>query len=201
MKICGVTSVEDAEAAVAAGADMLGLNFVAGSARKIDNDVAQRVAASLRDECEIVCVFADAAVSTVKHVLDYVEPDLLQFHGDEDNEYCKQFDVKFLKVFDMSVADGYDSQVSGFDDAYVHLLDSGKGGTGETFDWSTWPRNARANLMLAGGLDPDNVHQAVVSLKPWGVDVASGVEEKVKGIKNVARMRAFVQEVRRADNE
>lgn len=201
VKICGITSVRDAEVAVEAGADMLGLNFVAGRSRAIQYDIAAEISLEFGEALHIVAVFASSPNDEVNVVLERIQPATLQFHGSESAEFCRQFDCDYVKVFDMNVDASYDSRSDAYGDAYAHILDSGSGGTGKTFDWSKWPRYASVPLMLAGGLNPQNVHRAVTTIQPWGVDVCTGVEASVKGVKDATLIREFIAEVRRAEVE
>ena len=199
IKICGITSLGDAEAALEAGADMIGLNFVPGRARTIQDDEAAKISSVFEEAIPIVAVFADQSVEEVEVVLQRVKPAVLQFHGLEKPSFCEQFGCKYIKAFDMSSTRNYVSTADAFQNACVHILDSGGGGTGKTFNWDKWPRSSPVPLMLAGGLNPTNVFEAIATTQPWGVDVSSGVEAGTKGVKDAALMTDFVAEVRRAE--
>lgn len=194
--------MEDALAAAEAGADALGFVFYARSPRAVTPEAAREMALALPPFVNRVGLFVDAAPETVAAILEAVPLDLLQFHGDECPADCVSFGRPYIKAVPM--AEGLDPLA--YMDTYPHaagfLLDShgnGKmGGTGQTFDWDRIPRDLRRCLVLAGGLNPDNVAEAVRRVRPWAVDVSSGVEAR-PGIKEPARMQAFVNEVKRVD--
>ncbi|WP_033336882.1 phosphoribosylanthranilate isomerase [Thioalkalivibrio thiocyanodenitrificans] len=202
VKICGITRMEDALAAAMAGADAVGFVFYARSPRAVTPEAAREMALAMPPFVSRVGLFVDAAPDTVAAILDTVPLDLLQFHGDECPADCDAIGRPYLKAVPM--APGTDPVA--YMDTYPHaagfLLDShgnGRtGGTGETFDWDRIPRDLRHCLVLAGGLNPENVAEAVRSVRPWAVDVSTGVEAR-PGIKDSARMQAFVDEVKRVD--
>ena len=208
IKICGVTRLEDAERLAALDADVIGLNFVAASARCIDPDTAVKLVARVRSRLKVWAVFVDATRTRVEEIVEAVSPDVLQFNGDEDPEYCRQFGRPYVKAFGMRPGFDITASTRRYADAQMLLLDSfsagQRGGTGHTFDWSLWPMECALPLMLAGGLDPGNVAAAVRNLKPAAVDVAGGVESPdwgIKGVKDPERMQAFVAQVRAADRQ
>lgn len=202
IKICGITRQEDADAAVAAGADAVGLMFVRASRRWIDPARAAAIAERVRGAASTVAVFADPASEDVRRVLDVVAPDVLQFHGTERGGFCRGFGVPYLKALRVREPLPLAELEDEYRDACALLLDACVpglgGGTGQRFEWSLWPGESRLPLVLAGGLDPDNVGDAVRRLCPWGVDVSSGVEGSRPGEKDAARIRRFVSEVQRA---
>ena len=197
----------DAALAAAAGCDAIGLNFFPGSPRCVDARVARDIVASLPPFVTPVGIFVDAEPARIEAVLREVPLGLLQFHGDEPRAACERFGVPYTKVVsvrepgpvDMAALEREYGSAAGF------LLDTfdaaAKGGIGRTFDWSLWPASSGKPLVLAGGLTPENVGAAIRRLRPYGVDVSSGVEGEVKGIKNPARVRAFMDEVRRVGIE
>lgn len=202
IKICGITRQDDAEAAVRAGADMVGLNFVPGSPRHLALPAARVIAEGVRGSATCVGVFANACAGTVRGVLDRVALNVLQFHGEETGEFCGSFGLPFLKVLrvraplDLAMIEAEYASAQGLLlDAYVP---GQAGGTGRRFDWSLWPERSQLPLLLAGGLTPENVAEAVTRLAPWGVDVSGGVEGPSKGIKDHDRIRRFIDEVHRA---
>ncbi len=202
VKICGITRIEDALAAAAAGADAIGLVFYERSPRHVDLVQARAIVRALPPFVGSVALFVDPAPEAVRAVLDGVRPDLLQFHGDEPPPFCRGFGVPWLKA--ARVRPGVDllQYAALYADACGLLLDawheSAHGGTGERFDWSLIPRRLPLPVILAGGLGPGNVAEAVRAVRPWAVDVSSGVEQ-ARGIKDAARIQAFMKEVRNAD--
>lgn len=206
IKICGITRQADADAAVGAGADAVGLNFAEASPRRLDLPQARRLSAHLGGTAVRVGVFADAAPDEIHRVLDAVELDVLQFHGSEPGTLCRSFGLPFIKALRMREPLPLEEVQEEYAGACCLLLDTyvpGKaGGTGEVFDWRLWPdaacRPVNVPLVLAGGLTPENVGHAVAQLDPWGVDVSGGVEGPVKGEKDPDKIRRFVEEVKRA---
>ncbi|MEQ8860207.1 MAG: phosphoribosylanthranilate isomerase [Pseudomonadales bacterium] len=202
IKICGITRQRDADAAVHAGVDAIGLNFAPVSPRRVDVATAARIAASVGTAVKRVGLFVDPAPAEVVRVLDQVELDVLQFHGDESGDFCRSFDAPFMKVLrvreplDMAAIEGeYAGACCLLLDAFVPGV---PGGTGQRFDPGLWPAPGSLPLVLAGGLTPDNVAQAIRRLAPWGVDVSGGVEGPRKGEKDQDRIEKFVSEVKRA---
>lgn len=201
VKICGITRVEDGLAAARAGADAIGLVFAPQSPRRVSLDQAVAIARALPPFVTTVALFVDAEDALVQAVLEGLRPDLLQFHGDEAAEYCAGFGVPYIKA--VRVRPGLD--LLQFDAAYATarglLLDAyhpqRHGGTGERFDWDLIPGGLSKPVILAGGLTADNVAAAVRRVRPWAVDVSSGVEAR-PGIKDAAAIGRFIQEVRDA---
>ncbi|MEH6492827.1 phosphoribosylanthranilate isomerase [Halopseudomonas sp.] len=200
IKICGITRVEDGLAAALAGADAIGLVFYAPSPRAVSLDKAAEIVAALPPFVTVVGLFVDADPAYVRDALTQVPLDLLQFHGDEDAAYCDQFGRPYLKAIRVREGQDLGSVAAAWPRASGILLDSYKpgvpGGTGEAFDWALVPAERRWSLVLAGGLTPANVAQAVAEVKPWAVDVSGGVEA-AKGIKDAEKINAFIQEVKR----
>jgi phosphoribosylanthranilate isomerase len=201
IKICGITREEDLLAAARLGADAIGLVFYAKSPRFV---TAQRAAALLRALPPFVTsvgLFVNASGEEVRATLAVAPLDLLQFHGDEEPEYCASFGLPYVKA--VRVKPGLDlvQYAARYASARGLLLDAFvegvPGGTGRSFDWSLIPRNLSLPVVLSGGLDPSNVQEAVERVQPWAVDVSSGVEA-AKGIKDAAKIAAFVQGVRNA---
>lgn len=200
VKICGITHPDDAAAAVAAGADMVGLNFVPASKRCLRPDAAERIAERVAGQVERVAVFSNAPWVEIERVVQRVEVERVQLHGEETEEEVEMLDhpvIKALRGADPAAAHA-------FPGALLLLDHPAGGGRGEAWDWSAAAPlvDEGIDLILAGGLTPDNVERALESLGgvlPWGVDVASGVESG-DGRKDPARMRAFVEAVRRAES-
>ncbi|MDC0746814.1 phosphoribosylanthranilate isomerase [Polyangium mundeleinium] len=203
VKICGFTRIDDVEAAVSAGADMIGLNFVSGSPRRIDVPLARALVGAARGRVEIVGVVADLDPARVAELVVEVGLDRVQLHGDEPPEVIDALGPRAFKALriggaeDVALAARY-----GGDLLLVDARVPGQqGGTGVRVDPALVVELARARrLLLAGGLGPDNVAEAVRVVRPWGVDVASGVES-APGLKDERKMRAFVSEARRAAQE
>ena len=197
--------MRDAAVAACAGCDAIGLNFYPGSPRCIEVPVARDIVASMPPFVTPVGIFLDAEPRRIEKILDQVPLGLLQFHGDEPAVACERFGVPYTKT--VSVREPVD--VTALERAYGSaggfLLDTfdpvARGGIGRPFDWSLWPETATKPLVLAGGLTPDNVFDAIRRLRPYGVDVSSGVEDGEKGVKSPAKVRAFMGEVRRAGSE
>jgi phosphoribosylanthranilate isomerase len=202
IKICGITREQDLQAAVAAGADALGFVFYAKSPRNIDAQRASELLAALPPFVTSVGLFVDPAAETVRAVLAQAPLDVLQFHGDETPEFCRQFGRPYLKA--IRVRPGVDlvECAARYADAQGLLLDAYiegvPGGTGESFDWALIPRDLSLPVILSGGLQPGNVAGAVRAVRPYAVDVSSGVEAS-KGIKDAAKVAAFIKEVKNVD--
>jgi phosphoribosylanthranilate isomerase len=196
VKICGITHNEDLSAACAAGADALGFVFYAKSPRNLSIERAASLVRALPPFVQSVGLFVDAEPGFVRAVLDAVPLDLLQFPGDETPEYCRQFNRPYLKA--VRVRPGVDlvKYASDFADARALVLDAYvpgvPGGTGERFDWRLIPAGLNKPIILSGGLNPDNVAEAVQTVQPWAVDVSSGVES-APGIKDVDKVAAFIE--------
>jgi phosphoribosylanthranilate isomerase len=196
IKICGLTREQDVAAAVRHGADALGFVF-ARCPRRLDLASATRLTQSAGDGIMRVGVFMDQDADEVTAVLDRVALDLLQFHGAESDEFCCQFGLPFIKAVAMA-DDSAGDEFERFPSASGFLLDSHgrgqRGGTGETFDWSRNLPTTRP-LWLAGGLNPDNVAAAIAALRPYAVDVSSGVEI-APGIKDAGLIRRCIENAR-----
>jgi phosphoribosylanthranilate isomerase len=204
IKICGITRVEDAQAAVAAGADAIGFVFHASSMRAVNAETAEKICATLPAFVTTVGLFVDAEPNVVRTILDTVPLDLLQFHGAEKPEYCGQFAHPYIKALRMREDIDVVAATQQFTRARAILLDTYRtgmaGGTGETFDWQRVPNSLRKKIVLAGGLTPDNVDDAIAQIHPYAVDVSGGVES-APGRKDAKKIEAFIAAVRRADSE
>ncbi|MCG6870836.1 MAG: phosphoribosylanthranilate isomerase [Gammaproteobacteria bacterium] len=200
IKICGIARVEDARAAAAAGADAIGLVFHRDSPRAVDIRQGLAIVAALPPFVSVVGLFVDADPDHVREVITELRPHYLQFHGSESGDYCRKFGLPYIKA--VAVTAGMDESAvaagaAGYPDAAAILLDSGSGGSGEAFDWNCVPAHRDRPLVLAGGLRPENVAQAVRQVRPDAVDVSSGVE-KVRGRKDADMMAAFIAQARQA---
>lgn len=205
IKICGITRVEDALAAASAGADALGLVFYSSSPRALDIAHAEAIRDALPPFVSIVALFVNEDVGRVAEVIATVRPDLLQFHGDEDTRYCAQFAMPYIKAVRVPATAAPDDLLkyeADFPSAKMLLLDTLAagvyGGSGESFNWGVIPAVMCPRIVLSGGLNPANVEQAIRSVRPWAVDVSSGVELQ-KGVKDHRQIEHFIEAVRNAD--
>ncbi len=204
IKICGITREEDLAAAVAAGADALGFVFYPPSPRHVTPLRAAQLLAQVPAFVTRVGLFVNEPAEAVRAVLAQAPLDLLQFHGEEDAAYCAAFGKPWIKA--ARVKAGFDlleyaSAFAGAPGLCGLLLDAhveGYGGGGKTFDWSLIPRSLPLPVILSGGLHPGNVVEAVRTVRPWAVDVSSGVEAG-RGIKDVQKINEFIAGVRDAD--
>jgi len=200
VKICGITRVEDARAAARAGADAIGLVFYPPSPRCLTPAQARGLREALPPFVSAIALFVNPARAEVERVLAEVRPDALQFHGEEDPAFCAQFGVPYIKA--CRVKEGTDllKYFAPFANAQGWLADAfveAYGGVGAQFDWSLVPGLRDRPLILSGGLSVANVGEALRVVRPWGVDVSSGVEV-AKGIKDAAMIEAFIAEVNNA---
>jgi phosphoribosylanthranilate isomerase len=201
IKICGLTREEDVDAAVAAGADAIGFVFYPPSPRYVAPQRAAELARRIPPFVDTVGLFVNETAETVRAACAAVPLNLLQFHGDEDATYCRQFSRPWLRA--ARVRPGLDlvEFARSFPDARGLLLDAfvdGYGGGGHVFDWTLIPPGLPGHLVLSGGLNADNVGDAIKRVRPVAVDVSSGVETS-KGIKDHQKIAAFVAAVRKAD--
>lgn len=201
IKICGITRRKDALAAADLGADALGFVFYSPSPRTIDTADARRIIKSLPPFVTTVGLFVNAERARVHTVLSEIKLDLLQFHGEESPEFCASFGMPYLKAVRMKPDLNLVQYTVSYHGAAGILVDSFvdgiAGGTGTTFDWTRIPADLGKPLVLSGGLNPENVGTAIALVRPWAVDVSSGVEAG-KGIKDKIKMARFIQGVRNA---
>lgn len=202
VKICGLTSVEDALAAVACGCDAIGLVFYDKSPRNVSLAQAASIVAALPAFISAVGLFVDAPADQVKATLTTVRLDLLQFHGEESADYCRQFHMPYMKAIRVSPGTNLIQCATDYADAKALLVDAYSegvaGGTGQVFDWSLIPANLTIPVVLAGGLNAGNVGDAIRRVRPYAVDVSGGVERE-KGIKDADKIAAFMRGVIDAD--
>jgi|TARA_B110000967_G_scaffold360_1_gene374 phosphoribosylanthranilate isomerase len=201
VKICGITTPEQALMVQQAGADALGLVIYRNSSRYIDLRQAVAVRAAIASDVLCVVLLVNADKEFVKQVIAEVKPDLLQFHGDESAEFCQQFGFPYIRALRMHDDLNIAAQAKAHKAAHSLLFDAWHpgqyGGTGERFDWARLPRERNFNLILAGGLNPDNVAEAVAAVAPDMVDVSGGVES-APGIKDPTKVRDFIQRAKAA---
>jgi phosphoribosylanthranilate isomerase len=202
VKICGVTRTEDALVAARAGAQAVGMIFYPKSPRFVEDEVAAGIVKALPPFVTPVALFVDQPAAEIARAIEAVRPQLLQFHGEEAADFCRSFGLPYIKAVRVRAGVDLLQYARQYPDAKGLLLDAfvegSHGGTGSAFDWSLVPREFPLPLILAGGLDPDNVGAAVRRVRPWAVDVSSGVEA-TKGIKDAAKVVAFIRGVRNAD--
>lgn len=203
IKICGVTRSEDAARIAALDVDIIGLNFAPVSPRCISASLARELIDAIDGRAEAWGLFVDAPRQNVEMVINSIHLEVLQFQGDETPEYCREFARPYVKAVRMRPQTDVVAIAESYFDARALQLDAfvpgQAGGTGQRFDWNRWPRTCKLPLMLAGGLDVDNVAFAVRSLKPWAVDVSGGVEGALKGLKDLKKCSEFVAAVRAVD--
>jgi len=198
VKICGITRVEDALTAVAQGADAIGLVFYAPSPRAVSIEQAATIAKQMPAFVSVVGLFVNAEERFVKEVTSRVQLDLLQFHGDETPEQCAQYGLPFIKAVRVKSDTNLVQYAKDYSASRALLLDTYTegvaGGTGHVFDWGLIPPDLNKPVVLAGGLTAENVALAIKQVKPYAVDVSGGVEAS-KGIKDAAKIAAFMQQV------
>ena len=201
VKICGITTPEDANAAVAAGADAIGLVFYAASPRCVSISLAKQITENISPFVNCVGLFVDADDAYISEVIKEVAIDTLQFHGQETEQACALFNRPYIKAVRMNESICLHDEVEKYSSAKALLLDAYvkgvPGGTGKAFDWSIIPNNLSKPIILAGGLDGNNVKNAIYQVHPYAVDVSGGVEKK-KGIKDPVKIKKFISETMNA---
>ncbi|HSX50820.1 MAG TPA: phosphoribosylanthranilate isomerase [Cellvibrio sp.] len=201
IKICGITSVEDAHAVVDAGAEALGLVFYAASPRAVNIEQARAIALAAGPFTVVTGLFVDADPAFVNAVLRQVPLQLLQFHGDESPAYCESFARPYMKAIRMRPELDIAAAIAEYPTASGILLDAYRpgvpGGTGETFDWARVPRFSTKPLVLAGGLTSANITEAILTTQVYGVDVSGGVES-APGKKDHGKITSFINNARLA---
>jgi phosphoribosylanthranilate isomerase len=202
VKICGFTRVEDAVCAARLGVDAIGLVFYPPSPRHVEIEQAVKIVNALPAFTSVVALFVDEQEARIREVLARVPIDCLQFHGDEPAEACRIYGKRYIKAVRMQ--DGIDifALALHYHDANGLLLDAyhpgAKGGTGNQFNWDLIPKQCSFPVILAGGLDESNAKQAVQTVRPYALDVSSGVEAE-KGVKDSLKMAAFIKQVNESD--
>lgn len=198
VKVCGITRLEDALVAANAGADALGFVFYAPSPRAVEPATVAQIIQQLPAFVTTTGLFVNATAGKIQATLEETRLDLLQFHGDETPEFCESFGRPYIKALRMqpgvdiaALAQTYTGARGILLDTYVQGV---PGGTGQAFDWQDIPETLAKPLILAGGLDVDNVRQAIEQVRPWAVDVSGGVEME-RGIKCAEKIRAFMHQV------
>ncbi len=202
IKICGITRVDDAHAAIAAGVDAIGLVFYPRSPRCLDTESARSIVDQLPPLVTVVGVFMDQPIEQVREMADQASLDILQLHGDETPEQCRRYGRPYIKGVRMRDDVDLTAIAHAYSDCRGLLLDTFKpgieGGTGEPFSWKRIPAKLTKPVILAGGLNPANVGEAIETVRPFAVDVSSGVE-KAKGVKDSREIERLVSAVWAAD--
>jgi phosphoribosylanthranilate isomerase len=199
-----MTRPGDVRLASELGVDAVGFVFVRRSARRVEPEEARAMRNAMAPLVDAVALFMDNPQAEVREIIRHVRPSLLQFHGSEEDSFCRSFGVPYLKSIPMGDAGAHSDLAlrTRYPGAVGFLFDSHvlgeQGGTGKPFDWTRVPHDLGKPWLLAGGLTPDNVFDAICATRPWGVDVASGIELE-PGVKDGDKMRRFVDEARRAD--
>ena len=198
VKVCGICTSVDAELAITAGVDAIGMVFYSKSPRHVSIATARVIASAIPPFVSTVGLFVNSSQQHIREVLSEVQLDLLQFHGDEDEAFCSSFNLPYIKAIRLKADTDLVQVFNNYASARGILLDSYKkdtrGGTGETFDWNIIPQDLPLPVILAGGLDGNNVAQAISVAKPWAVDVSSGVEE-LPGKKDQKKIEQFIDAV------
>jgi len=204
VKICGITRVEDALIAAQLGVDSIGLVFHKKSPRFLNIKQAVLIKQALPAFVTITALMMDETTSWVDEVVNTLNPDCLQFHGDECPDDCNRYNIPYIKAVAMSGMQNLPAYMSCYQEAQAFLLDSHaagqQGGSGEAFDWADIPTELKQQIILAGGITPENVYEAISQVSPWAVDLSSGVE-RAKGIKDEEKMHRLMREVKRANND
>lgn len=204
IKCCGMTRIEDALLAARLGADAIGVVLTARSKRRVTIAQAQAIVRALPPFATSVTLFMDDDAAFVREAIDAIQPDLVQFHGAESDDWCAQFGRRYLKAIAMGEGAAALPSLHRYPGASGLLLDGHglgeAGGSGKAFDWSLMPRELTQPLILAGGLTPANVVEAIRIAHPWGVDVASGIES-APGIKDAHKLADFIAAVHRAGDQ
>lgn len=204
VKICGFTRVEDAVFAANLGVDAIGLVFYPPSPRHVEIEQAINIVNALPAFTTVVALFVDEQEARIREVLQHVPVDCIQFHGDESADACRLYGKRYIKALRMRSDTDVRALAEYYHDAAGLLLDAyhpgAKGGTGSQFDWELIPKSCALPIVLAGGLDIFNIDQAIDQVRPYSVDVSSGVEA-AKGIKDCDAMAAFIKTINKSDRK
>lgn len=198
-KICGITNIEDALCAAKNGADAIGLVFFAKSPRYVSLETAQKIVAKLPPFVSVVGLFVNQNSDEIQHIINSVPVDYLQFHGDEDEAFCQQFNRPYIKAVRVQNSNDIQAALNAYQTARALLFDAYHpkeyGGTGDSFDWDMLPENINRPWILAGGLTLDNVQSAIKQSNAQAIDLSSGVEIR-KGIKDHSKIKVLMQKIR-----
>ena len=200
IKICGITNLEDAKFSITDGADAIGFIQSKKSERFVSLETLNDIKDAIGIDFLTIPVFVNPSREDVVNFLSIFPNSILQFHGDEEEEFCKAFNKPYIKAINVSNQEDLINDLKGFKDSFAYLLDSGdsqnRGGTGETFDWKLIPKDLSNKIIVAGGLDSNNIGVLLSKISPFGVDVSSGVEHKI-GVKDHSKIDNFIKLVKK----
>ncbi len=200
IKICGITNLEDAKISITDGADAIGFIQSKKSERFVSLETLNVIKDAIGIDFLTIPVFVNPSTEEVINFLSIFPNSILQFHGDEEEEFCKAFNKPYIKAINVSKQEDLVNDLNKYKDSFAYLLDSGdsqnRGGTGETFDWKLIPKDLSNKIIVAGGLDSNNIEVLLSEVSPFGVDVSSGVEDKI-GVKDHAKIDNFIKLVKK----
>ena len=200
IKICGITNLEDAKFSITDGADAIGFIQSKKSERFVSLETLNVIKDAIGIDFLTIPVFVNPSTEEVINFLSIFPNSILQFHGDEEEEFCKAFNKPYIKAINVTNQDDLINDLNRYKDAFAYLLDSGdsqnRGGTGETFDWKLIPKDLSNKIIVAGGLDSNNIEVLLSEVSPFGVDVSSGVESKI-GVKDHSKIDNFIKLVKK----
>ena len=200
IKICGITNLEDAKISITDGADAIGFKKKKKSERFVSLETLNVIKDAIGIDFLTIPVFVNPSSEEVINFLSIFPNSILQFHGDEEEEFCKAFNKPYIKAINVSKQEDLINDLNKYKDSFAYLLDSGdsqnRGGTGETFDWKLIPKDLSNKIIVAGGLDSNNIEVLLSEVSPFGVDVSSGVESKI-GVKDHSKIDNFIKLVKK----
>ena len=200
IKICGITNLEDAKFSINDGADAIGFIQSKKSERFVSLETLNVIKDAIGIDFLTIPVFVNPSSEEVVNFLSIFPNSILQFHGDEEEEFCKAFNKPYIKAINVSKQEDLINDLNRYKDSFAYLLDSGdsqnRGGTGETFDWKLIPKDLSNKIIVAGGLDSNNIEVLLSKISPFGVDVSSGVEHKI-GVKDHSKIDNFIKLVKK----
>ena len=200
IKICGITNLEDAKFSITDGADAIGFIQSKKSERFVSLETLNIIKDAIGIDFLTIPVFVNPSREDVVNFLSIFPNSILQFHGDEEEEFCKAFNKPYIKAINVSKQENLINDLNKYKDSFAYLLDSGdsqnRGGTGETFDWKLIPKDLSNKIIVAGGLDSNNIEVLLSEVSPFGVDVSSGVEHKI-GVKDHSKIDNFIKLVKK----
>ena len=200
IKICGITNLEDAKVSITDGADAIGFIQSKKSERFVSLETLNVIKDAIGIDFLTIPVFVNPLTEEVINFLSIFPNSILQFHGDEEEEFCKAFNKPYIKAINVSKQENLINDLNKYKDSFAYLLDSGdsqnRGGTGETFDWKLIPKDLSNKIIVAGGLDSNNIEVLLSEVSPFGVDVSSGVESKI-GVKDHSKIDNFIKLVKK----